>query len=378
LETNAPKLRFYQKDIPEFDAASVPDIWAELLDKQIPGVDEAKQTFDEQFAPAQEEKTAFSKKLRNSWFLIGLEKKRFDQFYSELQAQYAPGAATAHQKQILDTCADIFSKWRRQQLSQQDAFPSTATSEEMPEFDQSTYQTLAQEQQKWGEISVTQLADYTDVRKEAEAVKTNFRKAYRLWPDGEFNATSKFGTYSLVLAICFILIMLVPYMGITGAQDAVGASHFAHFSASLAMFVTLYLVGVLAWMRALCAQLHEYTLQMQELLKKSQRQRKESIVDAVEAYRSIMPRCLHYYEQLLLQRRIHEENLQRKERYNAHKNMLSKASELLYELNSLLRMPEIKLGESVECKDGIDYELPPSDPKNVPYYVFMSEKWGAG
>ena len=254
-----------------------------------------------------------------------------------------------------------------------------AKAAQMPEFDQVAYEKqLSQAQQKWGEAAVEQLEDYTDVREEAEKVKADFRKAYRLWPDGQFNATSKFCVYSAVLAALFILQMLIPYMGITMGRDGAQLSGYVNFALSLGTFVVLYAVGVLIWLRAMCRQLRKYTIKMHDLLQKSHSRRKASIINAVASYGSVLPQCTLCYEKLQYLRQIHEENLQRKERYNSHMQLLNKAEELLYELCTRLRLSAARGTGIVRADGGINFEQPPSHPENVPYYVFMSEKWGRG
>ena len=247
----------------------------------------------------------------------------------------------------------------------------------MPAYDGAQYEKkLDEAQRKWGTETVQQLEDYTDVRKQAEQIKAKFRKTYRLWPDGEFNATSKFCVYSAVLAGLFLLQMLLPYVGITMGQEGIALSRYMHFGASIVLFVVLYGVGVLVWMRSLCKQLHNCTMELYSLLQDSHRRRRQSIIRAVEIYGSVLPQCTLSYEELQRLRAIHEENLHRKERYNTHMQLLSKAEELLYELRTMLRLQHGTVTEDFQPVGGINYEKPPSHPENVPFYVLMSEKWG--
>ena len=126
----------------------------------------------------------------------------------------------------------------------------------------------------------------------------------------------------------------------------------------------------------MCKRLHKHTTKMYLLLQDSHRRRRQSIAQAVEIYGSVLPQCTLSYEQLQRLREIHQENLQRKERYNTHMQLLSKAEELLYEMRTLLRMQGSENVELPRVTGGINYEKAPSHPENVPYYVFMSEKWG--
>ena len=383
LQEDAPRLAFYELEEPATDQLPKDisgEIWQELLaNTQLPGIEEAKA----EAQLRQEEKTAglednhLTTKLRKSWLLIGLEKKRFDNYCQIMDQQYAPEVARKQQKDVLDICAKVFGQWRRKVLSRKEMFPTQAKAIQLPVFDGSKYEKeLEEAQKKWGAATVKQLDDYEDVRQQAEQIKADFRKEYRLWPDGSLNATTKFCVYSLVLAVLFLIQMLVPYIGITMGQPGASASRLAHFGTSLLLFLSLYGVGVLLWMRGMCKRLHKHTTKMYLLLQDSHRRRRESVARAVEIYGSVLPQCTVSYEQLQRLREIHQENLQRKERYNTHMQLLSKAEELLYELRTLLRMQGIEDVERPRLTGGINYEKAPSHPENVPYYVFMSEKWG--
>lgn len=384
LRQNTPKLSFYE--LTQQDYSAEPDIsgeiWGKLLKADhLPGITEAAQDAEleesELEAKILQEKESLGKKLRHSWLLVGKEKKRFDQYYQQLQDQYKPDVAEKHQRAILDICSESFVAWRRNLLSRKNGLPTEAKAMQMPAFDQAVHEEeIANTQRQWGEAAVAQLEDYADVREEAEEIKAECRKAYRLWPDGEFNATSKFFLYSIVLAALFVLQMLLPYVMITMRQTGVEISRYLHFSFSVLLFVSLYLIGLIIWMRALCKQLGKYTEKMFWLLQNSHLHRRQSIARAVNSYGSILPRCAFCYERLKMMQMIHEENLQRKERYNSHAKLLAKAEEWLFEMRSMLRMPEERSNEQLDVRGGINFELAPSHPKNVPYYAFLSEKWG--
>ena len=382
LQQEAPRLAFFELEQPLANLTRRDisgEIWTELLENtQLPGVEEAKLNAALQAEEqAAKEGAKLGDKLRKAWLLIGLEKKRFDNYCRLMEEQFAPEVAQKQQKDVLDICAKVFGKWRREVLNRKEKFPTEPKAVQMPVFDGSMYeQELDEAQKKWGAATVRQLEDYEDVRQQAEQIKADFRKEYRLWPDGNLNATTKFCIYSLVLAILFLIQMMVPYVGITMGQSGAALSRYAHFATSVLLFVGLYGVGVLFWLRGMCKRLHKHTTAMYFLLQDSHRRRRESIAQAVEIYGSVLPQCTISYEQLQWMRLIHEENLQRKERYNTHMQLLSKAEELLYELRTLLRMQGEMTVEMPRVSGGIDYEKPPSHPDNVPYYVFMSEKWG--
>lgn len=383
LRNNAPRLNFFTLEADEVKQQNITgDIWEKLRSKgDLPGVEkafsDAEQQAEAREAALNAERDSLAKELKHAWLLIGREKKRFEKWYANLQADFEPGAAQKQQRAILDICADTFAEWRRKLLSRKTGLPAQAKETELPVFERASFEEeVSRAQQDWGEAAVAQLEDYTDVRQEAEQIKADFRKAYRLWPDGEFNTTSKFFVYSAVLAVLFLLQMLLPYMTITMGQPGFEISRFVHLLLSLLLFAGLYLVGLLIWMRALCKQLKGYTEKMYWLWQESNFRRRKSIVRAVESYGEVLPRCALCYERLLQLQQIHEENLQRKERYNSHAKLLAKAEELLHELCSLLRMSDSATSIGVDVNGGINFELAPSHPENMPYYVFLSEKWG--
>lgn len=359
------------------------EIWSTLLEKvKLPGIDESgkdavQEAYDLEQAGQADGTPEVVRKLRSSWLLIGREKKRFDKLCGILEEQYAPDAADKQQKDVLSTCAQVFSNWRKQVLSRRTTLPREGTQANMPAFDSAACeQALAEAQNKWGQVNVAELEDYTDVRQEAEQIKADFRKAFRLWPDGEFNATSKFVAYSCVLALLFLLQMLIPFVGITLGQSGVALSRFAHMGSSVVLFVLLYAAGVLLWMRSLCRQLARCSQRMYFLLQQSHARRRDSIRRTVNTYGTVLPQCTLAYERLQGLKRLHEDNLQRKERVNTHLNLLAKAEELLFELRTMLRLRAEPPRGSFKPKNNIDFEKAPSDEANVLCYAFLSEKWG--
>lgn len=388
LRKSAPRERYYPLE-DEVDTAEAElltsQIWTDLQEKHVlpddaqlealienlEGLDqEPSQTPDDpKFAPVE--------KLRRAWIRVDLEKKLFDTQCRILEEQYDPEKAKRQQLTILDSCAATFGEWRRKMLTRPRKEPGPATLPELPKFDSTrTEQALKRAQQEYGKASSENLRDYADVRQEAEVIKAKFRETYRFWPDGVHNPTGKFWIYSGVLLVLFLLQMMVPYIGITMGQEGVVLSRYVHFFLSLGLFVGLYLAGLLLWLNALCRQLHKYTWQMYELVQKSHACRRESIRDAVRTYGILLPQCTVCYEELQRLRSIHASNLKQKNCFNTHMQILDKAEEMLMEMHTLLRLP-IKRGErTITMKGQINYQLPPSDPKNVPFYILLSEKWG--
>ena len=143
------------------------------------------------------------------------------------------------------------------------------------------------------------------------------------------------------------------------------------------MFAGLYAVGAVIWLRVLCERLSEYTQELYEVLQKTHRRRRQSIIDAVETYGSRLPECMIQYDRLKKQEQLYAMNLLRKKHFHTHAQILQKAEEVLLEMHTLLQLP-IDNTETDEAKTNkqLEYQCAPSDPKNVPLYIFLSEKWG--
>ncbi len=351
------------------------DIWASLIgDGSLPWLKEA-QDYASQAAVGEVQDTP-AKKIRHAWLLINREKKRFERQYEQLSQQYDGEEAKKQEQEILGTCAKAFGRWRKKRLTIDPPAPGAATLAEMPLFDDTAAkEALKQAQQDYGKTSAECLENYEDLRAEAEVLKAKVNKAFRLWPGDGYGATKRFCIYSIILAVLFVLQMILPYVGITMAERA-EFSRYVHFLASLALFAGLYFVGVLFWMRALCKELAGYTAEMASLINKSNKRRRDSVINAVQLYGKILPNCTVKYEELEELHRINCANLQRKEHFNAHILLLEKADEILREMFTLLRLPDSTAKAQAPRKGSINFELAPSHPENVPFYVLFSEDWG--
>ena len=379
LREKAPRETFYplknQPRVSNIGSLSA-QIWADLLAQKgtLPGVTEAHALSEN----TDEEAVPLLKKPYHAWLLIGAEKKQFEQLCQTLENEYNADAAEAQQATIFDTCAKVFTSWRKKALSMKPALPESDSESEIPMFDATKAKAdLAAAQQEFGKICAEQLDDYLDVRKEAEELKARFRKVYRLWPGDGCSATKHFWIYSIILAVAFLLQMMLPYLGLTMGTEGFAVSRYVHFGLSLGLFAGLYLAGLLLWMGALCRQLHALTVQMHELLLRSSQRRRDSIAAVVDAYGRVLPNCTIHYEQLKELEYIHRTNLTRKDRYNTHIDILDKAEAALNKLHTQLRIPEDPvLMDRPAAGAGIDYQKSPSHPDNVSFYVLLSEKWG--
>lgn len=355
-------------------------IWTALLEQEelLPGVREAKLHSEEPDAPENEK---LHQKLRRAWLRVDVEKKQFRQLCDQLEQEYNADTAEKQQQAILDICAEEFRRWRSGVLERQLLLPEEPTATVQPELEtQELEDRLREAQTVCGRMAAEKLEDYVDLRRQAEVVKADCRKTVKFWAPDCGNANTRyFRIYSIVLAALFLLQMLVPYIGITLGQSGVELSRYVHFLASAAVFAVLYMVGLLLWLRQLCKDIHSYSDRINDLIYDSSIRRRDSIEAVVRAYGEALPQCTILHEDLRQLRQIHEINCSRKARYNTHMNKLKLADELLREMDTRLQLPapDMSLLQRRErVQNGIDYQRPPSDSRNIPYYMLLSEEWG--
>ena len=318
-------------------------------------------------------------KLSTAWLRLGKAKNAFEKQCRTFAEQYNPDTAKEQQMIVLDTCAGIFRDWRVRMLRRSAEELDKPTLSEMPVYDLRTARVeLERAQQAYGEVCVERLEDYEDLRKEAEVVKANFRQDTRLWPTESASSTWWFLLYSGVLAVLFLLQMILPFVGITVKTASAQMSGYIHMGISILVFATLYVVGVILWMRALCARVNRHTRDLHTLIQRSRERRRQSILDAVDTYGTRLPACMIKYENLKRLERIYAANQLRKNHYHTHVQILDKAEELLMEMHTRLRLPVNTNVEDANPVKKIDYQCAPSDAVNVHCYIFLSEKWGGG
>ena len=382
LQTRAPGQRYYpMENQSNSGSEGLHDrIWTALLDQAelLPGVRQAKD-----YSEGKEEKTSggLTGKLRRAWVRVGQEKKQFETLCQQLEDEYNASAAAKQQQTILDTCAREFRIWRGDVLRQELRLPLEPDATGMPALDtRELEEELRQAQAACSVLTAEKLEDYVDLRQQAEEVKAGYRKVSRFWAPDCGSANGKFfQLYSLVMAVLFLIQMLLPYVGITMGQSGVELSRYVYFLTSTAVFTALYMAGLLMWLRRLCRDIHKQSELMSQLINESSIRRRDSIAAVVRAYGEALPRCTILHEDLRELRRIHQINLARKERHAAHMALLRRAEELLRELDTQLRLPVPDVSwfsREEQVVKGIDYQLPPDDGRNIPYYMLLSDEWG--
>lgn len=381
LLRNAPRQSYYplqNQPRPSSSESLTGHIWDALAKEadKLPGVAQARPRTE---SDSKTKSELPSEKLHRYWFRVGQEKKQFHKLCTRLEAEYNEELVSDQQQSILDICAREFRQWRSAALRQKISLPPAPTEVIQPELDaRKLREKLTRSQQECTRVTAEKLADYSDVRHEAEVIKARYRKAGRFWaPDCGSSNTQCFQVYSFVLALVFLAQIMLPYLGITLGQSGVELDRYVHFLLSIVVFAGLYCVGLLFWLRGLCEELYLYSEQMSELIRESERLREESIRSAVDAYSTILPECMTLSEDLRELEYIHATNEARKAHYNAHMDTLRRADELLQELATQLQMPDRSHEiEREYISRGMDYHLPPSHGRNLPYYTLLSDEWG--
>ena len=359
-------------------------IWTALTEKQglIPGVMEADAHRKGQELP---QKDGLATKVRKAWIRMDQEKKRFDSLYDQLQQEYDPQVARQQQEKILDVCAGEFRRWRSEMLAAKLVRPeeSKAVAGVIPELDTKALEAeLHQAQVKCSAMAADKLEDYLDLRQEAEEVRADFRSSAKIWMPDSGNSNSRFFiTYSVTLAALFLVQMLLPYVGITLGQKGVEISRYVHFIASTALFVALYMVGVLIWLRQMCRELSGHSLRMAELIRRSSERRRKSVEKIVRSFGEDLPQCAILHGNLRQLRMLHGLNAERYTRYRTHMELLTRAEELLQELETELQLPSPAMDrvyKPEQVTKGIDYQKSANHVSNIPYYMLLSDEWGDG
>ena len=348
----------------------------------LPGVDDLNAIMNDTYNPGalaeEDEKKKTGVRLFFERMLLVVAKRKFKNQCDVFAEQYNPDKAQAQQMIVLDTCAEVFKDWRVRMLRRQEEGFGAPTLPEMPDYNpQKAREELEQAQREYGEACVERLEDYEDLRKEAEEIKAQFRRDTRLWPKEGAASDWWFLLYSGILAILFLLQMILPFVGITVKTASAQMSGYIHLGISIAVFSGLYAVGLVIWSHVLCSRVCKHVLAMHNLVVRSRARRRQSIINAVETYGKRLPACMIKYENLKRLERIYAANLLRKNHYHTHVQILDKAEEILQEMQTQLRLPRvIDVEDDKQPKKKIDYQRAPSDPENVPLYIFLSDKWG--
>ena len=313
-------------------------------------------------------------RLERGWFLVGREVKRFQALWERLKEQYNEEAVRKNQSDILDLCANAFHAWRSDKAGERKVSLPEATEPVRPRMElKALRQRLDSRQEDYFRANVAQLADDDDIRQEAVEIRGRFENLANFWsPKTRGRDLARFRQFSLVLAVIFLVIMILPYALIEWGQVDVGIPKYLWFLVSLMCFAVAYGVGVVWWLHQLWKKLRACTLELYHLMEISGQRRKESIEKAIEIYGTILPQCFLDSERLRELEELDRKNEEKEINYSWHDRLLSDTLYELRELRSALRLEreEVYLEPEQQMKP-LDYDLPPWEGKNREAYLLF-------
>ncbi len=314
--------------------------------------------------------------LDKGWFLIGREIRRFRELFDQLKKQYDEEAVRKNQSAILDLCANEFHAWRNAHGGSPGVSEPEATEPVRPRMElKELRERLDQQQEAYFRANVSQLEGYDDVRQQGLEIQTRFESLAHFWsPKTRGHDLSRFRQFSLVMAVIFLVIMILPYVLIEWSQVDVGIPKYLWFLVSLGGFAVAYGAGVVYWLHQLWKQLRECTLELYHLMQISSERRRESIRMAIQIYGVILPECFRDSERLRELEKLDRKNKEKETNYSWHDRFLADAIYELRELRSALRLEwaEVYLEPNDQMKP-LDYDLPPWEGKNREAYLFFRD-----
>lgn len=314
------------------------------------------------------------KKLRLSMHRVGKEKARFQARYAQLQKEYDREAVLEDQRKIFDVCANCYTAWRNGKRKAAFSASCTPTEVHRPILEAEKHSELLAARDRCAEGILERLDDFSDMRIEAAALHTRFSSLSRLWsPDRHRLNTRYFYRFSILMGFIFVILMLLPFVLIEGQESGMQLPRIAMYGISFIIFLVLYGVGLLHWLKKLACELHELTEQLEQLILQSQEARKESVLHAVKTYARALPACLIQQLNYDAMAAVDAENAKAAQKFEAHMQYLKAAVKELSDVRTALRAQ----GYSVEGKaarGSVDPLQAPYAPVNQNAYLLFQER----
>lgn len=383
LIANEDSQYYYELEEPYTDA-DYAGLKAKILNRlraevaNVPGVKDALTEIDTETSrrnlpEAEKSRVKPVRKLRSYWFLFSREQKRFRKKYAALQEQYNRDTVRENQKQILDICADCFVKWRtehRQTMKPGKLKPET---KRRPMLSKDKRAELEQARSLCSEGTLDQLNDFQDVREEAADIMNRFRTVTRVWsPDDAPSKLRRFYGFAVIMAVVFVALMILPYVLIDSKVAGLPILKVTLYALTFLGFLLLYCFGVLRWMRKRTSETRELTVELDQLIRDSAEQRKESILRAIETYSTKIPAYMVRKLNLQAMERDDERNSDIDRKLALHKEYLIDAKHEIDDLSTALRLEW--MGERFTPRnEKLDFIFPPYAPVNRDAYMFFDD-----
>ncbi len=311
------------------------------------------------------------KKLRFGWLRLRRIMGDFNSTYATLQAEYDPDTVYQDQQKIISVCAEEYTKWRTKKR-QGERLPEkkTATLSTRPQLTEEPFEELVTARSSCAKGVLEQLHDFTDVRKEAAELHTEFRALTHFWsPDNCNKGATHFRRFSLIVGILFVLFAILPFFLISSQANDLQISRAVVFVITALVFSFLYAVGVIIWLNYLAEKLMDLEYKLSRLLEESKKLRAESIKALLNVYANELPACLIkqlHYDYMVSVDRMNEEATRK---YEEHMYIMDQALDEIGDVRTALQLK----AQTVEVRQSgaLDFSLPPYDPVNRNFYMLF-------
>ena len=369
----------------ESDAAGIEE---QILDRlgaeanDVPSVLEALEQWKEQELDPEERSmqakdgdlvAQVRKEMRTGMLLFIRERKRFQQRYAELQKEYDREKVLDEQKKVFDICAGAYTNWRTNERRAKPHGVRKRTEIQQPKLEKGKDKEVIAARDRCAEGVLSQLSDYSDVREEAAKLHTKFSSLARLWsPNLRTLNTRYFYRFSLVMGLIFVVLMVLPFVLISGQASDLKISRIAAYLINFGVFLVLYLIGFLYWLRRLAKQIRELRGDLEVLIIKSNQERRESVLQAIATYSRDLPICI--IKQLNYSAMVETDrlNADANRKYEMHRKYMKDASDEIFDVSTALRTKAAEEGKPSSAK--IDLLSPPYAPVNQNFYILFAER----
>ena len=311
------------------------------------------------------------KKLRFGWLQLRRITGNFYSTYATLQAEYDPETVYADQQKIISVCAEEYTSWRTEQrqgeLRPKKDAPTLTT---RPQLSDGPFEELVTARSGCAKGVLEQLHDFTDVRKEAAELHTEFRALTRFWsPHNSSKGATYFRRFSLIIGILFVVCAILPFFLISSQSNDFEISRVVVFVLTTLAFALLYAIGVIIWLNNLADKLADLEYQLCRLLDESKKLRAESVRSLLNVYASELPACLlkqKHYDYMVSVDRINEEATRK---YEEHMYIMDQALDEIGDIRTALHLKH-QTGEARKNTQ-LDFSLPPYAPANRKFYMLF-------
>lgn len=351
--------------------------------KDVPGVKKALKELNE-YVPEAEDLPQpvnrpgfFSRlfdRLCGGMISVAKERQYFRERYADLQKEYDRERVLSDQRTVLDICAGSYNGWRTEERRKKVPYVSKPTEIRRPVLEKEKTDELTHARERCAEGILSQLSDYADVRRQAAQLQTQFRQIGRLWSDdNRLQSTKYFFRFSVVMGVIFVILMLLPFFLIGGQATDLKLSRFVAYLINSAVFVVLYAVGFLIWLRKLAKEIRVLRSQLQQLIEQSAEERRQSVLRAIQMYTKELPACIIRQLNYSAMEQTDRRNAAIDRKYGQHMQYLSDAIEEISDVRTALRTQGFDVTGKAE-KRTLDLTRPPYDPANRELYLLFSER----